>query len=331
MNPNKILIIRLSSIGDIILTTPVVRSLKKGLPDSEIHFLVKEEYKDLLIDNPWIDKIHTWNNQPSKTISELKKEHFDLVIDLHKNLRTFRIKTFLGVNALTFDKQNIPKFLLTKFGINRLSTKHIVERYAEVLNPLNVTLDQEGLDFIVKKEDSIRAEKLLSEGFTNQDKFIAIVLGAQHFTKRWLQEYHYLFIEKTGIPVVLLGGKDTCETAHYLAMNLTIPFIDLTGKCSIGVSAGIMKKSIFVLTHDTGLMHIAAALKMPQAVLWGNTIPEFGMYPYRSEYINLEIQGLNCRPCSKIGYNACPQKHFNCMKLLTPEFVFKELKDKQYL
>jgi ADP-heptose:LPS heptosyltransferase len=98
MNPNKILIIRLSSIGDIILTTPVVRSLKKGLPDSEIHFLVKEEYKDLLIDNPWIDKIHTWNNQPSKTISELKKEHFDLVIDLHKNLRKIHYPSYLNRN-----------------------------------------------------------------------------------------------------------------------------------------------------------------------------------------------------------------------------------------
>ena len=132
----KILIVRFSSIGDIVLTSPVIRCLKQQLKDVEIHYLTKENFKSVVELNPNIDKLHTFKKDLKPVLNQLKKEKFDYVIDLHKNIRSFRVKLALGCKSYSFKKLNFEKWLLVNFKINHLHKKHIVERYLEKVENL---------------------------------------------------------------------------------------------------------------------------------------------------------------------------------------------------
>ncbi|HWJ91643.1 MAG TPA: hypothetical protein VNR87_11065, partial [Flavisolibacter sp.] len=138
----KFLIIRFSSIGDIVLTTPVVRCLKKQLPGAEIHFLIKPKFKTVMENNPYISKIHVLQDDWAQMIKELKDEQFDHIIDLHHNLRTLRVKKELKVPAQSFNKLNIEKFIFVKLKWNVMPKHlHIVDRYMETVAPFGVLND----------------------------------------------------------------------------------------------------------------------------------------------------------------------------------------------
>ena len=143
----KILIIRFSSIGDIVLTTPVIRCIKQQLPNVEIHYLTKRNFKSILSSNPNIDKLHLLEETLSATISSLKAEKFDLIIDLHHNLRTLIIKIKLGVKSSSFDKLNWQKWLLVNLKINRMPDVHLVDRYFATVRFLGVKNDEKALDY----------------------------------------------------------------------------------------------------------------------------------------------------------------------------------------
>ena len=142
----KVLVIRFSSIGDIVLTTPILRCLKRQMEDVEIHYLTKKTFANLLVNNPYISKVHCFNTDLNLIIEDLKKENFDCIIDLHKNIRTFRVKMKLKVPSFTFNKLNIEKWLLVKLKINILPKVHIVDRYFKAVKSLGVVNDNKGLD-----------------------------------------------------------------------------------------------------------------------------------------------------------------------------------------
>lgn len=305
----KILIIRFSSIGDIVLTTPVVRCLKEQLKGVEIHYLTKRSYQSVLCTNPNIDKLHLLEETLSATISSLKAERFDLVIDLHHNLRTLIIKTRLGIKSSSFDKLNWQKWLLVNFKINKMPKVHIVDRYLATVNFLGVNNDGKGLDYYLNDEYNLSD---LLPG--SHQKFIAIAIGAQHATKRLPQHQLIKLCKKLSEPVVLLGGPEDALRAEDICNESGPHVFNGCGKFSLDQSAYLVKTAEQIITHDTGLMHIAAAFNRPIISVWGNTVPEFGMYPYRvSKSIIIEVEHLKCRPCSKIGYNKCPLGHFKCM------------------
>jgi len=308
----KILILRFSSIGDIVLTTPVIRCLKKQLPDAEVHFATKASFKTILENNPNIDKLHLLESSTGNLIASLKKERFDVIIDLHGNLRTRRIKWALGAKSFTFDKLNIRKWLYVNWQWNTLPDKHIVDRYLDTLKPLGITNDQAGLDYFIPSKDIV-AIHTLPEQF--HSGYVAIAIGAQHATKRLPETKLAELIGKISLPVILLGGKEDALMATKLIGYFpeTKNVLNACGAYNLNQSASVVQQSLYLYTHDTGLMHIAAALQKRIVSIWGNTVPEFGMYPYKTEHINWEIKGLNCRPCSKIGYKTCPKKHFKCM------------------
>lgn len=312
----KILILRFSSIGDIVLTTPLIRCLKTQIPGCEIHFSTKKQFNVILNTNPYIAKLHLLENDLSNFIATLKIEKFDYIIDLHNNIRTRIIKFKLGVKSFSFEKINFQKFLITQFKINRLPKIHIVDRYLEAVSDLGVKNDGKGLDFFIDANtDSLPV-------FEEQE-YVVYAIGGQHFTKKLPFAKQIELLTQINKKIILIGGKEDEEAGNLLANSVNNIF-NLCGKLSIHQSALCIQKSKFVITHDTGMMHIAAALNKTIFSIWGNTIPEFGMTPYfkkntLSKSIVIENNELSCRPCSKIGYKKCPKAHFKCMNDLSFE------------
>ena len=327
----KILIIRFSSIGDIVLTTPVIRSLARQFPTSDIHFLTKAAFNDLLTYHPSIQKVHLLQASLSDTIDSLKEESFDFIIDLHHNIRSWRVRKALKVPTAVFSKENRKKYLLTRFKQRQLEISHTVERYGETLRSLGIELDGEGLEFYLSENAETEARQILeAHQFLHHSRdAIGVVLGATSFTKRWPDQYFSTLLKKLQRPAILIGGKDAIDTANYLQNTLEIPLVYAVGKYDLLTSAAIMKYATEVISHDTGFMHIAAAFKQKVYTLWGNTSPQIGFSPYKTEHYNLEVKDLSCRPCSKLGFDQCPKGHFKCMMDLNPEMVFDEINKNQ--
>jgi ADP-heptose:LPS heptosyltransferase len=313
----KLLIIRFSSIGDIILTTPVIRCLKQQLPGIEIHFLTKQQYLPLIEANPYIDKLYTIIEKIDEVVPELKKENYDQVIDLHKNFRSKGVILKLQKPSTTFSKINIEKWLIVNLKIDRLPKIHIVVRYFRALANLNINNDNKGLDYFIPAKDEVDL-KLLPE--TLQQGYIGWVIGGKHNTKIYPEEKIMEVCQKLIKPVVLLGGHEDFEKGERIRIAIGERIYNSCGKFNINQSASLVRQAEKIITNDTGLMHIAAAFKKEIISLWGNTIPEFGMYPYMpgNESLStiLEVKNLPCRPCSKIGYNKCPKGHFKCMRMI---------------
>lgn len=321
----KFLIIRFSSIGDIVLTSPVARCLKIQFPEAEIHYLTKKRNADLLQANPYIDKIQFLEDSLSKTIDELKAENYDYIIDLHNNLRSLRVKLGLKVKSFSFNKLNIRKLLLTLFKIDILPECHIVDRNLATLSTFGVSDDRNGLDHFISIEDEFSINEL-PENFRNG--YVAIVLAGTYATKRMPVEKYRSLISNTKFSFVLLGGKSERQLADRVLEWNTGNVINFTGKLRINQSASLVKNARLVISNDTGLMHIAAAYHKKILSVWGNTSPELGMYPYLpgdgSEI--LEVKDLSCRPCSKLGYHKCPKKHFRCMNDLPEDRIIEWVK-----
>ncbi len=310
----KFLVIRFSSIGDIVLTTPVIRCLHDQVEDAEIHFLTKKQFEPVLKANPYIHKLWLLEDNLSTLLDEIEESQPDYIIDLHNNLRTGIVKKRLKLASFSFNKINLRKWLLVNFKINKLPQKHIVDRYLETTRIFDIINDGRGLDYYISKEDTKLPTEIEKE---MPDDFISLVIGAQHSTKKMPPELLAELCDLIEVPVVILGGPgDTVESGKILQLSNHKRLIDTCGKLSLNQSAELIKRSHAVISHDTGLMHIAAAFKKHVFSVWGNTIPEFGLYPYYPDKASkiFEVKGLSCRPCSKIGYNKCPKKHFHCMK-----------------
>jgi heptosyltransferase-2 len=308
----KFLIIRFSSIGDIILTTPVIRNLRKKYPDATIHFLTKEKFATVVDSNPYLDKVILLADDLNQTIEEIKSEGYDQIIDLHHNLRTMRLKSALpGVPFHSFNKLNIEKWIYTNFKINPMPQKHIVDRYMETVEKLGVTNDGYGLDYFIPEKDAIKEGDI---PFSHTHGYVAIAIGAAHNTKKLPVEKLQELVQKIDFPIVLLGGKDDFENGEKIAEADCVKIYNACGKFSLNESADIIRNANLVISPDTGLMHIAAAFKKNTLSVWGNTVPSFGMFPYQTEHEIFQVKKLWCRPCSKTGFTKCPLGHFKCMK-----------------
>ena len=336
----KFLILRFSSIGDIVLTTPVIRCLKQQYPNAEVHYATKKSYKSLLENNPYIDKVFVLENGLNELLKSLQSERYDYIVDLHNNLRTSIIKVRLGVKSFSFDKLNFQKWIFVKFKKNLMPNVHIVDRYMKTVESLGVKNDNKGLDYFIPEKDEMPLD-WLPENFRNG--YAVYAIGGQHETKK-LPLHKMIELCKTiRLPLVLIGGKeDIVISSKFLVLSSELKkinpelrtqnpelrtqnpelrtqnpeLISLCGKCNLNQSASIIKNASVVYTHDTGMMHVAAALKKKVISIWGNTVPEFGMYPYQTDFEVIENKDLNCRPCSKIGYKKCPLGHFKCMNEL---------------
>lgn len=308
----KILVIRFSSIGDIVLTTPVIRCLKAQLDNAELHVVTKSQYSVLFESNPNVDKLYKWDEDNKTVIKHLKSEQYNYVIDLHHNIRTKKLKSILKSEAYSFPKLNIQKWLYVNFKWNKMPNVHIVDRYFEAVKSLGVKNDLQGLDYFIPKKDEVD----LSGQFGTKE-IVSVAIGAQFATKKLPVPKLVEILSQIKKQVVLLGGKDDYEVGEEIVALSESKVINACGSLNLNQSASVVQQSMVLLTHDTGLMHIAAAFTKPIVSVWGNTVPAFGMYPYKPQNESLfsihEVKELSCRPCSKIGFQKCPKKHFNCM------------------
>ena len=323
----KILLIRFSSIGDIVLTTPVVRCIKKQLPDVELHVLTKAAYHPIYAANPYINKVYSLTGNLKECLAELRKEHYDFIVDLHKNWRSFRIKMALRCPSASFPKLDFQKFLYTKLKLGSLPDIHIVDRYFKAVETLNVHNDGHGLDFFFNEGDEMHY-KDLPESF--REGFVAIVIGGQHATKILPEDKVVEVCEALESPVILVGGPEDAARGERIKEKVGSYVGNSCGTLTVGQSASLLELADAVITNDTGMMHIAAALRKPIVSVWGNTVPEFGMYPYLPQgtlpAAIVENKNLRCRPCDKLGYSKCPKGHFNCMNSLSPTEIVEKTK-----
>ena len=309
----RFLVVRFSSIGDIVLTSPVVRHLKQQVEHAEVHYLTKSAYAPLLEANPYIDKVHSYEGDLKACITLLKEEKIDYVIDLHHNLRSARIKYGLKRIAFSVNKLNWQKWLLVNLKVDRLPHRHMVDRNLDTIRTFIETRDDKGLDYFIPAESEVIMHTL-PEVFAKG--YVGLSIGAQHETKKLPPESLVSLCEKLSYPVIILGGPEDRECAEQISSAL--PEKDILNACgpySIHQSASLVRQARVLITHDTGLMHIGAAFQKKIISVWGNTLPRFGMFPYRTDSSSksFEVSGLNCRPCSTIGYQTCPRKHFKCM------------------
>lgn len=310
---SKVLVIRFSSIGDIVLTSPVVRCLHEQWDGPvEIHYLTKKVFAALVESNPHVHKVWHIQDSVGEVLEALKEEEFDYIFDLHGNIRSSRVKSGLQALAFRFNKENWAKWLRVNLNIDRLPRIHIVDRYLETAKAFGIENDGLGLDHFIAPTDVVDGPAI-----AGGDHYLAVAIGGSYATKCLPAEKVIEALDGYPHPVVLLGGPDDQATAEKIVAASNANVVNTCGQYSIQQSASLVQQATKVLSNDTGLMHIAAAFKQPIVSVWGNTIPEFGMYPYLPESapqpVMLEVEGLRCRPCSKLGYDACPKKHFKCM------------------
>jgi heptosyltransferase-2 len=308
---NKILIIRLSSLGDIILTTPLVRTLKERYPRAEIHFLLKKQYAETYMRNPHIAKLLYYEDTKEFT-DNLRKENYDLVVDLHGVLRSRKLVSKLGKPYVRLKKNSVKKFILVRYKINLLKDAGpIPERYAETIPGFK--LDAKGLE--------IFPDATITSPLPAGKDYICFAPGSRWFTKMWPLEYYIELgrnLTSAGYTIVLLGGASDKEICAKIAAEVK-GSIDLSGADDLSGMAANMKMCRAAVCNDSGLMHLACAANIPTLVFFGSTVKEFGFAPYKNKSIVLEDNALQCRPCSHIGRNKCPLGHFKCMRNLTPE------------
>jgi len=316
----KFLVIRFSSIGDIVLATPAIRCLKQRYPEAELHFLTKKKMKAVTEANPYIDKFHYFDGDFREMARVLRAEHFDYVIDLHKNLRTFRLRFWIRAKWYSYQKLSLQKFLLTKFHWDRMPKVHITTRSLNTLLPLDVQDDGLGLDYFIPEKDKVGLSSLpqfLQSGYG------AVVIGASYYTKKLPPEKLIALLDRLDYPVMLMGGpEDRAIGEQIIAGTMNKRAFNSCGGFSLNGSADLIRQADWVISHDTGLQYIACAFQKKVMAVWGGTSPKLAVEPYYGSkpgssgfYRNYIVPDLPCQPCSNFGLKACPKKHFNCMQL----------------
>ena len=325
--PHKTVIFRLSSLGDILLTTPFIRALRKAAgTDAQIDFVVKEQYADLVRYNPHLSAIHTLDSAGGSAAlfslaARLREQKYEVVFDLHRSLRTVALRMLLNApRNEVVNKHIVRRWQLVRWkrGIGK-DFLHAVDRYCETLRPYGITPDENGLEITIP-EDILRrtAEQVVARLVPHAKVVVGMCPGARHFTKRWPWEKYVgvaqRLIRELGASMLLFGGQEERDVCEKIARQLpAASVLDLAGSFSILETAAAMDACAVVITNDSGLMHLAAARKRPMVALFGSTTRELGFFPYGTKSIVVEEEKLQCRPCSQIGLNHCPEKHFRCM------------------
>jgi ADP-heptose:LPS heptosyltransferase len=328
----KFLVIRFSSIGDIVLASPVLRCLKKQIVTSEIHFLTRSDFKIVTEANPYADRFFYYDDNLYTLIRELKKERYDYVIDLHNNFRSNKIKRAIGAPFFTIDKLNWQKLLLTKLHVDFMPGRHITTRSLDTVARFGVKDDGGGLDYFIPAKDIIRESDIPTSHLAG---YVAIVIGASYHTKKLPVHKLIALCGSIHHPIILLGGKEDLMNGELIAATNKPKIYNACGKFNLNESADLIRRAKLVVSNDTGLQYIASAFRKPTLAIWGSTSPRLDVEPYYgSEYLqrqkelpyeNIFVPGLKCQPCSKYGNDKCPLGHFKCMEQQDVEHIVQRV------
>jgi heptosyltransferase-2 len=326
----KILLIRLSSMGDVVLTTSVISAIRKKHPDAQIDFVVKEQFAPLIQYHPAINRLYTFGKKPG-ALKELKRQiitsGYDILLDLHNTFRSNYLKWNCGVPVIqTLSKEYLRRFLLVKLKINRYrnSETSIIDRYAQAAcNYLDLPVAHFPEIYLPEQIEK-NASDLLPE---TTMPTIVLVPGSAHPTKEWpisrFTEAASLLSCKFGARIVVIGGKKEIPAGKMISQSVGAQCYDFTGKTTLLETAAIIKKCDLIISVDTGCMHIGWAFHRKMVCIFGSTVRELGYYPDYSDAVIVENEELTCRPCSHNGLKSCPKNHFRCMKEISTGMVMK--------
>lgn len=330
------LIIRLSSIGDVVLTTALVRCLRASYPSARIDYVVKKEFATLLEGNPHINKVIPFDKnlgfrgliQCRRLIAQARYTH---ILDLQKNIRSFLLARLQGATVSNFSKKVLARKLLIQLKWNFYQdVKPVLQRYFESVKKLGIVYDGKGTEVFPTADDQRKAMEYLPSANGLDEKWIGLAPGAQWANKRWPAENFALaahaLSETYDAPLLALGGKSDSETVGRVEQNLQLPLVRLDGKTTLMQSAAVLSRCKLLLTNDTGMMHLAQAVGTAVVAIFGPTTRQLGFFPFPPNSRVAESD-VPCRPCTQKGRKQCPKGHFNCMHQVTPEMVISRSKE----
>ncbi len=339
----KILVIRLSSFGDIVLASPLLRALRTTYPLAQVDFLVKSQYADLVKFNPYITsvlemRVGDWS-ELQLLLNRIQAERYDLVVDLHNSLRSRYIRLLSkATRTVVINKRVFARFALVKFKINLYKAViPVTERYFETCEPFSVQDDNKGLEVFVPDQTIETISSFMSKYKLERYKVVVgFAPAAKHATKRWLPERYIelgtAIAKEYNARIIIFGGKEDetyCDDiAQMINMQTgTHTAETLAGKLSLIETAAVLDYCNVVVSNDTGLMHLAQARGKKVVAIFGSTVKEFGFFPIASLSNVLEANEVECRPCSHIGRAECPKGHFLCMNSIQVDDVAKAVRE----
>jgi heptosyltransferase-2 len=338
MNPKRILIIQTAFLGDVILSTPLIKALRELFPDAFISFLLIPETTKILENNPHLNEILVYDKRKKKglitffdIVSRIKEKKFDLGVIPHRSLRSALLGYLSGIpQRIGFDKSS-GSFLFSH-KIVYPDNVHEIDRNLSLLSNFNIHLSDKTPELFPSSEDFSYARLLLHDsGIKEEDKIVGIAPGSVWATKRWLPERFAevsdLLIKKARAKVVFLGSEEDRKLCEEIANLMTEKPVILAGKTDILQSAAMISFCEVILSNDSAPVHIASAMKRPVVAIFGSTIPEFGFAPYGEGHLIIEKR-MECRPCGIHGRGKCPEKHFRCMREITTDKVFQAVVSK---
>jgi heptosyltransferase-2 len=324
----RIALVRFSSMGDILLTTPLLRAIRRRHPDAWMTYVTKAEFVPLLETNPRLNEIIGF--RPTTPLADLARRlaaggytHF---LDLHGSLRSRALAARVGSRWGRYPKHRFARGVLIRLkrDIYR-DRRHVAERYFDAARELDVTPDDGPLEFFLKREALDSARKFLADQRLDPSSaLVALVPGAAHATKQWpVRHWQHLVAMLTthGHEVVVLGGPKEQALCEEVAVAGGDHATSAGGRFDLGGTAALLKLARCAVAGDTGPMHLATAVGTPVVALYGPTVQPFGFFPYRARATVLE-RDLDCRPCSAMGGPVCPLKHHRCLEDIAPDVVF---------
>lgn len=330
-DPQKICVFRLSAIGDIVLTTAMLRLLRERFPEAEIHYIIKKQFASLLEANLFIDKLIAFDSSLGfKGLLQLgrqvRAEQYDIFIDIHKNIRSVICRNFAGAKETLSFKKNLLKRTALTVGKLDLYEKYdpVFLRFINTLERYKVQYDGQGTELHIAEKSRQRVRSLLPD---TGNKLVVLCPGASFPTKQWPEEYLLELAQRikkeTSAQIVFHGGPAEQSICEKLSSQTDA--VSLAGKLNLNESAALTERASLVVANDTGMLHISEAMKTPVVGIYGPTAKQLGYYPILPDSTVAEVD-LPCRPCTKMGKETCPEKHFKCMLDLKPAQVFSLVK-----
>lgn len=318
----RVLCVRFSSIGDVLLTTPLVRALHRRHPDAELYFVTKRAMAPLVIENPHLTQVVAL--EPGERMTDLARRIRAIGpthgLDLHGSLRSAALRLLVPCFWSGYSKRKLARTALIAAKIN-IYGKHVPvpERYFEAARGLDVQPDGGPPEFFLAPAARERVARWLAERGLDQKPFAALAPGAAHATKRWpLRHWRDLTerLSQLGYGLVALGGAADRELAAELGSTVA----NAAGEFTLQETGACLARAAVLVSGDSGVMHLATGVGTRVVALFGPTVEPFGFFPYRSRSIVLE-RDLSCRPCSAMGTERCPLGHHRCLEDVLPDEV----------
>jgi heptosyltransferase-2 len=329
----RILIVQTAFLGDVILTTPLIKGLRGVFPDSSIFFLLIPETKRLLDNNPHLNEVLTYDKRGRKGVGtflqileQVKKHNFDLAVIPHHSFRSALLTYLAGIPVrIGFDK-SAGSILFTR-KVTYRSDIHEVERNLSLISEFESPPIDSSPELFPSADDfSFAHEQLFDSGIQEGDRIVAVAPGSVWATKRWLPErfaeVSQSLMDQSGIKVVLLGSDEDRALCDKIADLMKEKPLNLAGRIDILQTAALISLCSVLLSNDSAPVHLTSAMKKPVVAIFGSTVPEFGFAPYKVSHLIVQKK-LPCRPCGIHGKRKCPEKHFRCIKEITAEEVFR--------